>query len=64
MTRTIELRGTGLSELAADEMIDIDGGFPFAPAAILYVIVSEWEEIKRASVDAWRGTYDPPSLRK
>lgn len=64
MNGSLELRGTGLSELNPAEMNEIDGGFPFAPAAVLYVIVSEWEEIKRASIDAWRGTYDPPSLRK
>ena len=63
MNATLELRGTGLSELDGPEMREIDGGFPFAPAAILYVIVTEWGEIKRAAVDAWRGEYAPPSLR-
>lgn len=63
MNGAIELRGTGLSELDTAEMREIDGGFPFGAAAILYVVVTEWAEIKRATVDAWKGEYDPPSLR-
>lgn len=63
MNASLDLTHTGLTELDDSELQLDGGGFPFGAAAVLYVIVTEWEEIKRASVDAWRGTYDPPSLR-
>ncbi|MDX9881207.1 MAG: hypothetical protein RBS73_04010 [Prolixibacteraceae bacterium] len=27
---------------------------------ILWLIISEWETVKKAAVDAWTGNYSPP----
>lgn len=63
MSHSPDVQDTELTPLDESELQLSGGGFPFGPAAILYVVVTEWEEIKRASIDAWRGAYAPPSLR-
>lgn len=63
MNANLDLRQAGLIDLDEAELQSTGGAFPFGAAAVLYVIATEWEEVKRATYDAWRGSYAPPSMR-
>jgi hypothetical protein len=62
MKNTLKLTQLGLIDIPYSAACQINGGWILVPIQLLGVLlITEWESTKRAAVDAWNGTYNPPA---
>ena len=62
MKNTLKLAELDLVDLPHSESSQINGGWlvPIVVGFLAKVLADEWDTTKRAAVDAWNGTYNPP----